>query len=240
MSKKTSVEHEPDSKQWEFDQEVAECFDDMLKRSIPQYKEMRNLVFKIGKKYVKHKTDIVDLGSSRGRAIEPFISKYGSYNTYHLVEKSRAMLNKLKEDFKHYSKVDVVRIRDLDLREEYPNVNASLTLSILTLQFIPIEYRQNIITNIYDNLIDNGAFILVEKVIGNTAELDNAFVDIYYDLKEKNGYSREKIEKKRKALEGNLVPVTPKWNEELLKMAGFRKVDCFWRWCNFAGWVAIK
>jgi DUF1680 family protein len=31
-----------------------------------------------------------------------------------------------------------------------------------------------------------------------------------------------------------------KWNEDMLKTAGFRKVDCFWRYLNFAGWIAIK
>ena len=36
----------------------------------------------------------------------------------------------------------IVEIRDCDLRKEYPPVQASVTLSILTLQFTPIEYRQ--------------------------------------------------------------------------------------------------
>lgn len=31
-----------------------------------------------------------------------------------------------------------------------------------------------------------------------------------------------------------------KWNEEMLQMVGFREVDCFWRWGNFAGWLAVK
>lgn len=41
-------------------------------------------------------------------------------------------------------------------------------------------------------------------------------------------------------LEGILVPVTARWNEELLHEEGFRSVDCFWRHLNFAGWVAVK
>ena len=42
------------------------------------------------------------------------------------------------------------------------------------------------------------------------------------------------------ALEGVLVPVTASWNAELLRSAGFTDVDVFWRWLNFAGFVAIK
>jgi tRNA (cmo5U34)-methyltransferase len=65
-------------------------------------------------------------------------------------------------------------------------------------------------------------------------------VELYHALKQSNGYSREDIDRKRFALEGVLVPVTARWNEELLRGAGFGEVDCFWRWMNFAGWVAVR
>lgn len=40
-------------KRWEFDDEVAKCFDDMLERSIPNYETMRTLVYNVGKHFVK-------------------------------------------------------------------------------------------------------------------------------------------------------------------------------------------
>lgn len=56
-----------------------------------------------------------------------------------------------------------------------------------------------------------------------------------------SGHQRLKVLKdKRKSLEGVLVPITAKWNEELLESAGFSQIDCFWRCLNFAGWIAIK
>jgi hypothetical protein len=62
----------------------------------------------------------------------------------------------------------------------------------------------------------------------------------YYGMKAQNGYTQEQIERKRLSLEGVLVPVTARWNEEMLAAAGFTQIDCFWRWMNFAGWIAIK
>jgi len=53
-------------------------------------------------------------------------------------------------------------------------------------------------------------------------------------------HPQEQIASKRKSLEGVLVPITARWNEDMLKAAGFRKIDCFWRNLNFAGWIAIK
>jgi tRNA (cmo5U34)-methyltransferase len=77
-------------------------------------------------------------------------------------------------------------------------------------------------------------------VLGATADLDALFVRTYHGLKQANGYSAEQVERKRLSLEGVLVPVTARWNEELLLMAGFAQVDCFWRYLNFAGWLALK
>ena len=66
-----------------------------------------------------------------------------------------------------------------------------------------------------------------------------------YEVKTKvihdtSGYNQESIERKRLSLEGVLVPVTAGWNEDILHSAGFLHIDCFWRWMNFAGWMAIK
>jgi tRNA (cmo5U34)-methyltransferase len=119
-------------------------------------------------------------------------------------------------------------------------VTSSLVLSVLTLQFTPIEYRQQIVRRVFESLAPGGAFILVEKVLGATAKLDEAFVNLFLNIKRENGYSDEQIDRKRMSLEGVLVPVTARWNEELLHQEGFTSVDCFWRHLNFAGWVAVK
>jgi DNA (cytosine-5)-methyltransferase 1 len=63
------------------------------------------------------------------------------------------------------------------------------------------------------------------------------FLDILW--KAEQGYTHEQIARKRLALEGVLVPVTARWNEELLTAAGFRSVECVWRALNFAAWVAV-
>jgi len=60
-----------------------------------------------------------------------------------------------------------------------------------------------------------------------------------YRLKRAN-YTQEEVDRKRASLEGVLVPVTAPWNEDFLRTVGFWHVDCFWRWMNFAGWVAVR
>lgn len=229
---------------WEFDDEVAENFDRMLARSIPQYDVMRRAVASVARRFVVEKTDILDLGSSRGDAIAPLVETFGAHCRYHLVEISDPMVEILRERFAGLIDTpsgDVVRIHHEDLRDGLPAVRASVALSVLTLQFVPINYRQQIVQGVYDQMRSGGAFVLVEKVLGNTAPIDDLMVDLYHEMKrERGGYSGDEIERKRLALEGELVPVTADWNRELLEQAGFRRVDCFWRWMNFAAWVAVK
>lgn len=225
---------------WKFDEGVTAVFEDMLKRSIPQYEVMRKAVYDLACRFQKPKTDIIDLGCSRGDAIAPLIDNFGASNCFVLVEVSQPMQEIIQKRFHGYISCGVVRPLMTDLRIEYPHVLASVTLCVLTLQFTPIEYRQRILRDIYKSTLSGGALILVEKVLGSTAEMDRMMVDLYYGMKRENQYTEEQIERKRLSLEGVLVPVTAKWNEELLHMAGFRQVDCFWRWMNFAGWVAVK
>ena len=222
---------------WEFDAEVTDVFEDMLRRSIPQYDVMRESVFEIGDQFAKRGTVILDLGCSRGDALAPFVSKYKNFCQYIGCEVSPPMIDLARERFKNDP---TVRIANLDLRTDFPPCVPSLVLSVLTMMFVPLEYRQEVVRKIHDALLPGGAFVIVEKILGGTSAINNAFVDRYYDLKRVHGYSELEIERKRLSLEGVLVPVTASWNEELLRTAGFRYLDCFWRWMNFAGWVAVK
>lgn len=233
---------------WEFDEKVADCFDDMLERSIPEYALMRELCFRIGQHFVEPNTAIVDLGCSRGGALARFVEALGPMKTnlFAGVEVSAPMRAAASDRFKDEEHVEIF---DIDLRKGYPLlvtsdqkniVPTSLTLVVLTLQFIPIEYRHSIVSQIYDTTIPGGALILVEKVLGNTGHLNGILVQEYYDIKREKGYSDEQIERKRLSLEGVLVPITARWNEDMLREAGFDQIDCFWRSLNFAGWVAVK
>ena len=226
-------------KHWTFDGDVTAVFDDMLRRSIPQYEVMRETVFRLGCRHVEPGTSIVDLGCSRGEALQPFVDKFGAQCRFVGVDVSEPMLAAARERFNGYMSSGIVDIRELDLRETFPPERASVVMGILTLQFVPIEYRQRIVQDAHDCLVPGGAFIVVEKVLGANARLDKAFVAEYLDMKRRQGYTEDQIQRKRLSLEGVLVPVTAAWNEELLRMAGFRTVDCFWRWMNFAGWIAV-
>jgi len=220
---------------WEFNDEVARCFDDMLERSIPDYENMRRLSFAVGKHFVKEGYDIVDIGCANGNAALPFVKTFD--NRFILCDVSDSMLDLCRRGFKEYPNVQLVHH---DLREGLPESTPCLVLSILTVQFTPIEYRHKIIKSIYEHLAPGGALIFVEKLLGGTYDIDSVLVDEYYAMKSEHQYTEEQIKSKRKSLEGVLVPVTESWNIDMLKGAGFQKIECFWRYLNFCARIAVK
>lgn len=225
---------------WQFDDTVADVFDEMLERSIPGYAMMRSLVTDLAVEFAKPDSYIVDLGCSRGGALLPIIERLGAYNKYLGVEISEPMRTAAEQNLGPWIRSGHARVASLDLRDEYPKVPASVVLSVLTLMFTPIEYRQQLLTRVYDSLPSGGAFILVEKVLGADYHADALLKRLYYSMKGANGYTEEQINAKRRSLEGVLVPVTEQMNRSLLESVGFRHIDSFWRYLNFAGWIAVK
>lgn len=233
------------SENWEFDEDVAEVFTDMLERSIPDYHTMRKLVDQVAEHFIKPNTRFVDLGCANGLSAEGIIANHYKDVISYLSDVSEPMLAKCRERYKKQIEEGFVHVTRLDLTK-HPigygcfSKGCSVILSCLTLQFIPVEYRQGIIESVYSSLNKGGAFILVEKVLGNSSEIGSIFTSIYYDMKRENQYTEEQIASKRKSLEGVLCPLTEEMNISMFKMAGFRKIDTFWKHLNFCGIIAIK
>lgn len=246
--KPSSLGHQPDGA-WRFDSDVTRVFDDMLERSIPDHAGMRAAVDEVGFHVLRsvgrgqYGTAIVDLGSSRGSAVARLVEgtpeAVGGHGFY-LVERSLPMRAVLEARFARQIARGRVVVSDLDLRTDYPPPKkVALTLAVLTLQFTPLELRQRIVRRAWESTVPGGAMVVVEKVLGQ-GQLDDLLVELHHARKRAAGYSQEEIDRKRLSLEGVLVPVTARWNEQLLDGAGFRSVECIWRALNFAAWVAVR
>ncbi len=226
---------------WEFNEEVTGCFEEMLSRSIPNYHHLRELITNIGEYHINHTgltgTDILDIGSSHGEQIK-LLSDRLPLNRFWGVELSEPMFNHSVKRFEHNPNVTFCK-EDIT-KSPLPVKDCGLITSILTLQFIPIEYRQKVMNNIYQSLHNDGLFIFVEKIIGNNYNYSELYETLYYNIKEKNGYTIDEIRDKKLKLEGVLVPCTNQFNMDLLKQANFSKVDIFWKDLNFIGYLAMK
>lgn len=242
---------------WTFDAEVAGSFDSMLARSVPGYASMRELTTRIAQNFIRSGSVVLDLGCSRGTGIGKMMGGLSVDDRVRFVglDDSDPMLEEAKKLYgsdpvgrysaywaKHslgYEKLPSY-VRSQDGNGSVRLWGLSLVTSVLTLQFVPIEYRAALVAEVYERLSVGGAFLVVEKVLGPTSKVDDLLVGLHHDTKREAGYSDVEIDAKRRSLAGVMVPVTAAWNEELIRQAGFRHVDCVWRNLNFAAWVAIK
>jgi len=72
--------------------------------------------------------------------------------------------------------------------------NASVVTMCWTLQFIRPLQRDKLIKWVYNGLVEDGVFVVTEKVLTNNTHMNRFFIDFYYDFKKWNGYSREEIQ----------------------------------------------
>ena len=233
---KDNIFTKPIKKQFEFDDEVAGVFDDMLLRSVPFYKENLNLQIDILKNFLQPNDKIIDLGSSTGTFLIELSKKIDNLNLIGL-DSSNAMIKKSIQKAKAFnSNAKFIKTDFLD----YDLSNSKAIIANYTIQFIRPLKREKLIQKIYDSLNNNGIFLMSEKLITENKKLNKIMIDIYYEYKKQKGYSEYEIAAKREALENVLIPYTMQENIEMLKNAGFSNIDVIFRWDNFATFIAFK
>ncbi len=223
-----------------FGAEVAAVFDDMLMRSVPFYGEVQRMIAEMARDFVVPGSCVLDLGCSTGTTLlgldpvlPPDVTLVGIDNSPEMLAKCRARL--AAQGMRR-----AVELRCADLNLGVSAQNVSMALLILTLQFVRPMHRDRLVVDIHGTLRDEGCLILVEKVLGEDSFFNRLFIDYYYDLKRRNGYSDLEIAQKREALENVLIPYKLLENREMVLRAGFRYVDVFFKWYNFCGMVAVK
>ncbi len=212
----------------------------MLERSIPMYQECQSLAVHWCVQFARANTSVYDLGCSTGTLLLKLAQSIDPSKSIALlgVDNSEAMLAKCRKTLEQ-SPI-TCELLNADLNQELGIKNASAVLMNYTLQFVLPENRVPLLKSICDGLLPEGSLILIEKVKSAIPELDRTFIDFYHQFKKDQGYSDLEISRKRDALENVLIPWTVEENQELMKKAGFRTVDLFFKWNNFAGFIALK
>jgi len=227
-----------DISDFRFDESVVAVFDDMVKRSVPGYEAMIQMVGLVARTYGKDYTNYYDLGSSTG-AITLALALNNKHNNNKLiaVDNSPQMVKKCQTNLS--GKIDNFEIICADIND-ISIENASIVVLNLTLQFVDVEKRSKLIKKIYDGLIPGGVLIISEKIHSNDKENQKQLARLHLDFKRANGYSELEIANKRQSLENILVTESKQAHHERLKLCGFRESSCYFQCLNFASFLSVK
>ena len=225
-----------------FDRDTAAVFDDMLDRSVPFYGEIQRMLGELAADFAVDGTSIYDLGCSTANSflsVGAFLPGDRQIRFVGL-DSSEDMLGKAEEKLAATQFPWPYTLTRQDLNEGLHVENASVAMMVLTLQFVRPLNREAVIASVHRGLNHNGCLMLVEKVLGEHSTFNRLFINHYYEMKRRKGYSDLEIAQKREALENVLIPYRLEENKRLLRHVGFQHVDVFFKWYNFCGIIAIK
>jgi len=225
---------------FEFSEDVARVFPDMIERSVPGYRLLLELTPIVVRRAVQPGTRIYDLGCSLGAATlaarravhQPDVEIVAVDNAPDMVQRGREIL---AADNSRVP-VDVV---EADVGEVSID-NASLVIVFYTLQFLPLAERDALIEKAHAGLVQGGVLLLAEKLAFQPASAQSWMDEHHLDFKRAKGYSDLEIARKRQALDNVLIPETRDAHHRRLHRAGFSELHDWFQAFNFCCIAAVK
>jgi tRNA (cmo5U34)-methyltransferase len=223
-----------------FNERVVEVFDDMLDRSIPFYREVIEASAQLLDALLSPGDTVYDLGCATGTSLLLFCRLLDHKKLRFVgLDNSGPMLDKARLKAELHSKQGSISFAFEDITS-FDHPGAGGAILHYTLQFIRPLRRQAFLTRIFDNLRPGGILLISEKIISHDHRLNREYISLYHQYKKFRGYSELEIAKKREALENVLIPFSIDENQVMLTKAGFASVETYFRWFNFASFVAVK
>lgn len=207
--------------EWRFDAQVAEVFDGIARREIPDYLRVIDLCVRVIGKGKLKQPKIIDVGSATGETLRQLYQ--AGYRNLYGVDASADMLAKSFQE------------ATLIHSDSFPEIQGPFdyVLNNWTLHFIrnPLEYLEAI----KRSLAPGGTLILSDKVSSSAC-----VHDLYYDYKRANGVTEEEIDRKRQQIEGVLVTYPFTWYLNVLANLGLEKIEVINANTAFVTFMAVK
>lgn len=217
---------------WTFGGEVWRHFDGHIRRSIPFYDQLHQLIATLATGFTPTGGRIYELGSSTGTLCRAFRRALPEADIIG-VDREQTMVDAaLREGGNiRYVCADVC---------DYPLEPCDFVTLCYCLQFIPLPDRVGLLQDIHRQLQPGGALVLAEKVKRRDPDFDLLCRSLLHNFKLAQGHTPEEIAAKDRSLAGVLTPLYEDENPELLRQAGFQQVNLIFRNTAFDAWLAIK
>ncbi len=226
---------------WTFNNQLCKDFDTHVSKSVPGYELFHNYIVTLSQFFLEDYSYALDIGCSTGTLIAKMNNAHqDKYCEFTGVDNCINMCEKAEELLDGLDNVTIRRINILSWFKQEHDFKLSFITSMLTLQFIPCEERQEVLKKCYENLTYSGAMVVVEKIIQEDGYNQKMFDEIYQQMKYENGLDKEHLFDKTMSLRGVMKPLTSKDNEAMFREAGFTRITPFMQFGCFKGWIIQK
>ena len=227
------------SRTWSFNKNVSKVFDVHVVESIPLYNRFNKQIAKISEFYLKDKAVIYDIGCSTGNYISE-ICKVKKKNLKIVgIDQNKNMISIAKKKIRKFKTKNEIKLICNDVFklkfEEF-----DVAVCSLLLPFFVHSLQVKLIKKIYKSLKRNGAAIFLNKCFSESSRFENIYNQLYYDFKQEQGVSPSDILKKSKSLRSVHSINSTSQDLKLFKKIGFKKVEIFFKFLNFTGYLVEK
>lgn len=225
--------------EWRFDPDIAKSFDSHVRKSVPFYDEIQSLVMELSEYFIQDGSRVIDIGCSTGETLYHLAGKHQTKHdiAYLGIEQSPTMIEEARRKLQG---INGLTLLEMDARAFDDFDRADLVTALYTLQFLTADARLDLVRRIHRTMKTGGAFLLVEKIHGESAMIEDMWSNLHWDFKKDSGLTDEMILAKARSLRGVLRPRTETENKQMLQEAGFTTIDVFFKWLNWIGIIAIK
>jgi tRNA (cmo5U34)-methyltransferase len=200
----------------------------LMEKLVPQYKKQHEIIYDLLPADSKKEVSVLDLGCGNGALSKLVLKKLPNAHVigFDLTPK---MLEAYVENLSEYSgRYELIQG---DYRFDSIGGNYDIVLAGLTLQHMTWGQRKDFYRLIHNILTPKGSFILNDIIIDEDWDIRKQQYDNWKKFIKSNGEDPQYWFEKHMHKD---YPVTLEDHIQWLKDAGFSKVECHWRYYNFA------
>ena len=217
--------------------EVSANYDQIFPRVIQRYREIHDVMHYFLSSLGRDFIDIVELGVGTGELTAEVLRRFPEAGV-EAIDLSAKMLEVAGEKLLPYKdRVSLIQsdFGTYEFMREY-----DLAISSMALHHLPDQDKVKLMKSIHRSLKEEGVFLFGDLIQSPSAYLDKKFFRIWKNSLRFAGLSRDEIEDRVKGHLNHDLPATLPELLQWMKEAGFRDVDCLWKYFNQAVIVGIK
>lgn len=215
---------------WQFTPEVADVFPEHVRASVPFYDAIQDLVAEASDWLLPDGGLVADLGAATGITVHRIAARHPERTLRAILyDNEPSMLDRAAEHLSGLTNTSVEYI-PADITQPLKHGDADLTLSLFTLQFLPLRARVAALRNARLCASETGALLIAEKVRAPDSRWAEIGNDASHDWKATHGITDAAIRAKARALRGVLQPYPETTLIQAVKTAGWCCPEVLFRW----------
>lgn len=209
-------------------------YDRNIERIVPYYHDQHEIMLAAIPFPADQKIKILDLGTGTGVLGRILLRNFPNafVDGVDFSERMLTVCSEMLGEFKGRFNLSCGDIETRGYDSDYDVVVAGLVLHHLTDDAKKLFFRR-----MYSSLNEHGVFIIRDIVQSRSERMNELYHRLWCAFERKNGIDPDRISENSKA---NDIPATMEDHLVWLAGAGFRDIDCVWKYNNFAVFVAFK